>query len=302
MDDIFSVKEPLRIGEPQILPYQHKFKEEKLLLESLIKPVILNNDVDCYLGIFRDVDIRESLKKELEKALKKEKELNENKSKLISMASHELKSPLATISSSLELLSIYLQDDIHTEKTNLERHIEKMQVQLDRLNEIINELLLMEKSKNQNSDVVLERLDLVAFIDNVIKEVFTEADQAKITIKSIEPAVFIDSNKILLHHIFKNLIENALKYSKPDKTKVQILIETSRQQVDVSVKDNGIGVNPLEKEKLFDRFYRSNRTTEVTGFGLGLSIVKECAAMLDASVTLKSSINKGSTFKINFPK
>jgi signal transduction histidine kinase len=106
----------------------------------------------------------------------------------------------------------------------------------------------------------------------------------------------------LLHHIFKNLIENSLKYSKPEKSKIQITIEPAKSQVDVSVKDNGIGIHPLEKDKIFDQFYRSNRNTEITGFGIGLSVVKECATMLDAKITIKSSVNKGSTFKISFPK
>jgi signal transduction histidine kinase len=302
MEHIFAINEPLLIGEPQILGYQHKHRDEKLMLESLIKPVFLNENLECYLAILRDVDIRESLRKELERALKKEKSLTEHKSKLISMASHEMKSPLATISSSLELLSIYLQEDEHAKFISLERHIEKMQTQLDRLNSIVDELLLTEKNNSYHQAVIFERLDLVEVIGNVIRESFSETDQKKISVKCIEAEIYIDSNKILLHHIFKNLIENSLKYSKPEKSKIQILIEPSKSQVDVSVKDNGIGIHPLEKDKLFDRFYRSNRTTEITGFGIGLSVVKECATMLDAKVSIKSSIDKGSTFKISFPK
>ncbi|WAC42738.1 PAS domain-containing sensor histidine kinase [Pedobacter sp. SL55] len=297
MEDIFAVEEPLRVSEPQILAFRPKNKTEKILLESLIKPILLNDKVDRYLGILRDVDIRENLKKELEAALKKEKEINENKSKLISMASHELKNPLATISSSLELLSFYIQDDPHIVKPNVERHIEKIHTQLNRLNEIVNELLTMEKTKAQNQDVTLSSFDLITFISTLINDSFSDADQAKIKIKCKEDILYINSNKILLHHIFKNLIENAIKYSKPDKTKIQVLIEVGKLQVDVSVKDNGVGVNPLEKDKVFDQFYRSSRTSELTGFGLGLSIVKECASMLDAKVTLKSTIDKGSFLK-----
>ncbi|WP_306419600.1 sensor histidine kinase [Nubsella zeaxanthinifaciens] len=299
---IFAISEPLRIGEPQVLGYQYKHKDEKRMLESLIKPVYSNGDIECYLAILRDVDVRESLRKELERALKKEKSLNEHKSKLISIASHEMKSPLATISSSLELISIYLQEDKHAKLISLERHIEKMQTQLERLNSVVDELLLTEKNNNYQQMVVLERLDLVSVIDGVIKESVSEADQKKISIKCTETKILIDSNKILLHHIFKNLIENSLKYSKPEKSKIQITIEPAKSQVDVSVKDNGIGIHPLEKDKIFDQFYRSNRNTEITGFGIGLSVVKECATMLDAKITIKSSVNKGSTFKISFPK
>jgi signal transduction histidine kinase len=300
--DIFAIEEQLLVGEPQILSCKHKHREERLMLESLIKPVFSNDHIECYLGILRDVDVRESLRKELERSLKKEKSLTEHKSKLISMASHEMKSPLSTIASSLELLSIYLKEDEHSKSISLERHIEKMQTQIDRLNSIVDELLLMEKKDSYHQVVVSENLDLIKVIRNVIKESFSTNDQKKISVKSIEPEVHINSNQILLHHIFKNLIENSLKYSKPEKSKVQILIEPSKSQVDVSVKDNGIGIHPLEKDKLFDRFYRSNRTTEITGFGIGLSVVKECATMLDAKVSIKSSIDKGSTFKISFPK
>lgn len=297
-DDIFAVHEPLKSDEPQIMAYRHKFKADRILLESVIKPVIVNGVIDCYLGISRDVAVRENLKRKLEQALKKEKAINETKSKFISMASHELKNPLATISSSLELLSIYLQDDEHLKKVKLEKHITRINTQLERLNGIINEVLLIEKTKAQNSEVKLEKLDLVDFIRQLIKESFAESHLDKIKIKSKESIIHISSNKILLYHIFKNLIENAIKYSKPDKLKIQIIIEVSDIYVEVSVKDYGIGVSSAEKDKLFTQFYRSESASEVSGFGIGLTIVKECATMLNAKVSFRSTLNKGSSFKV----
>jgi PAS domain S-box-containing protein len=301
-DEIFAMHEPLRSGEPQIMAYRHKHKAEKVLLESLIKPVIVGDKITCYLGISRDVDIRENLKKQLENELKREKAINETKSKFISMASHELKNPLATIASSLELLSIYLQDDDHSEKDKLEQHIERINTQLVRLNNIINEFLMVERTKMQNSDVKLETLDLVGFISNLLKESFNENYLNSIKIKSKEEKVYVNSNKILLFHIFKNLIENAIKYSKPDKLNIQVIIEVTEQHVEVSIKDNGIGVSAADKDKLFEQFYRSNNVTETSGFGIGLTIVQECAIMLNANVSFKSSLNKGSTFKVSLAK
>lgn len=297
-DEIFVVREKLRPDEPQIMAYKHKFKSEKVLLESVIKPVVVNGIIDCYLGISRDVAIRETLKKQLEHALEKEKAINEIKSQFISMASHELKNPLATISSSLELLSIYLKDDEHQKKLKLEKHIGRINLQLDRLNGIINEVLLMEKTRVQNSEVELESLDLIDFFKDLLEESFIEYYPDKIKIKSKNTHVPLNSNKILLYHIFKNLIENAIKYSKPEQLKIQIHIAVTDLHIEVSVKDNGFGISLEDKSKLFNQFYRSNQVNEISGFGIGLTIVKECAAMLNTAVSFKSTLDKGSSFKV----
>lgn len=301
-NEIFVVQEQLRPDEPQIMAYRHKFKPDKVLLESVIKPVVVNGVIDCYLGISRDVAVRENLKKKLEHALEKEKAINEIKSKFISMASHELKNPLATISSSLELLSIYLQDDEHTKKVKLQKHISRINLQLDRLNGIINEVLLIEKTRAQNSEVQLEEMDLLVFLRDLLEESFADCYPDKIKIKSETPQVPINSNKILLYHIFKNLIENAIKYSKPEKLKIQILVEITDLHIEVSVKDNGFGISLEDKNKLFNQFYRSNNVTEISGFGIGLTIVKECAAILNTTVSFKSTLDKGSSFKVKLLK
>ena len=284
------------------MAYKHKFKQEKILLESVIRPVIVNGILDCYLGISRDVATRESFKNKLEHALEKEKAINEIQSKFISMASHELKNPLATISSSLELLSIYLQDDEHLKKVQLEKHINRINLQLERLNGIINEVLLVEKNKAQNSEVKPEKLDIVNFIKNLLEESFAEYYPEKIKIKSKAPIIYLNSNKVLLYHIFKNLIENAIKYSKPENLKIQIIIKVTELHIEVSVKDNGFGISLGDQNKLFNQFYRSSSVAEISGFGIGLTIVKECSAILNSSVSFKSTLDKGSCFKVTLLK
>lgn len=298
--EIFVVEQQLNAEEPQILAYQHKFKPEKILLESVIKAVSINGKQDCYIGISRNVGARESIKNKLEIELEKEKSINENQLKYFLMTSHELKSPIATISSSLELLSIYLKDDEHLKKQQLEKHIERINGQLDRLNEIVNEVLVVEKTKATSAEIKLEKIDLIEFLKNLLDNSFSKYYPENISLKCKQEQVYLKSNNILLYHIFKNLIENAIKYSKIDKIKIKLIVEVTEHQVEVSVIDNGIGISPKDQHKLFNKFYRSEKVANISGFGLGLNIVKECASILNASLNLTSTINKGSCFKICF--
>jgi len=300
--EIFKVANNLKPDQPQVMAYRHKFKPEKILLESVIRPVYINGLIDSYLGISRDVALREHLRTKLESALEKEKTINQFKSKFISMASHELKNPLATISSSVELLSMYLENEDQSRQVKFGKHINRIKTQLERLDGIINEVLLIEKTKAQTAVEKIEELDIVDFLGEIIEESFAEYHSNKITVSSNASPLIIKSSKALLYHIFKNLIENAIKYSKPEKIKVQIVIEESELHVDISVKDEGFGINSEDSKKLFTQFYRANKVEKINGFGLGLTIVKECAAILDAKVSFTSVPDQGSSFNVQLTK
>lgn len=300
--EIFRVANKLKPDQTQVLAYKHKHKRDKILLESVIRPVYFNGKIDSYLGISRDVALREHLRIKLESALEKERTINQFKSKFISMASHELKNPLATIASSVELLSMYLEEEDKSKQLKFGKHISRIKTQLERLDGIINEVLLIEKTKAQTAVKAIEEFDLVQFTKEITEESFAEYCPDHISIKFNTSPILIKSSKSLLYHILKNLIENAIKYSKPDQINVQVIIHDLETDIDISVTDEGFGIGSEDSKKLFTQFYRSSNVEKINGFGLGLTIVKECAAILDAKVSFKSVPNKGSSFTVQHPK
>jgi len=197
---------------------------------------------------------------------------------------------------------MYLENEDQSRQVKFGKHINRIKTQLERLDGIINEVLLIEKTKAQTAVEKIEELDIVDFLGEIIEESFAEYHSNKITVSSNASPLIIKSSKALLYHIFKNLIENAIKYSKPEKIKVQIVIEESELHVDISVKDEGFGINSEDSKKLFTQFYRANKVEKINGFGLGLTIVKECAAILDAKVSFTSVPDQGSSFNVQLTK
>jgi PAS domain S-box-containing protein len=299
--ELFNVPDDLSPDVPYILQYPHKSEQRKILLETVLKPVYNNGVINSYLATSRDVTSRESIRQELEDALEREKELNQLKSKFISIASHELKTPLTTIASSVEILSIYFQEEQYL-KEKLEKHTSRISAQVERLNGIINDVLLIEKSKQPAQETTLDCFNLVAYVHESMEESFGKYFPKNIKISSSEKYISIHSNKKFLYHILKNLTENAIKYSNPDNIQIEIHIESTADCINISVKDHGIGINPKDKHQLFNLFYRSASVDNIDGTGIGLTIVKDCTEKLNAKVSFQSTINKGSTFIISLPK
>lgn len=300
--EIFGVPDELEPDQPYILAYPHKYNQKKILLETVLKPIYAGSTLESYLAISRDVTSRESIRKELEAALEREKELNQLKSKFISITSHELKTPLTTIASSVEILSFYFQEKDYQDKEKLEKHTERIHAQVERLNGIVNDVLLIEKSGKQNMKPEMDCFDLVEYVQAFMEESFSKYYPQNIRIRSAEKTIQIFSNKVLLFHILKNLIENAIKYSLQENIKVDLHIKCTQDHIKISVADRGIGINRKDKAQLFDLFYRSKNVQSIDGTGIGLTIVKECSEKLNAKITFQSTPNKGSIFTISLPR
>jgi PAS domain S-box-containing protein len=236
----------------------------------------------------------ERTKTDLHKSLEKERELNELKSRFLSMASHEFRTPLTTMLSSLSLITRYGENKDLESQT---KHVNKVKSSINNLTEILNDFLSLAKLEegkiiNDPSDFNLKTFigDLLADMQATIK------NNQKIEYTHVgDEAVFLD--KKLIKNILFNLVSNAMKYSHDGGgIWVSTLVENST--VKIFVKDEGIGINEEDQKHLFERFFRGYNATHIQGTGLGLSIVAKYAEVLDASIDFESEENKGTEFTI----
>ncbi len=240
----------------------------------------------------------EKTKKELNNALEKEKELNEMKSRFVSMASHEFRTPLTTMMSSLSLVARYGELN---DKTSQDKHVTKIKASINNLTEILNDFLSVSRLEEGRIENMPETLELAPFVSDIVTEMqaLATAGQALTYTHKGEDLVRLD--KKLLKHILFNLVSNAIKFS-PHHTPVLISTLATPSQVKVSVQDKGIGIPEQDQQHLFERFFRGNNATHIQGTGLGLNIVVKYAELMNGSITFESAENKGSTFTVTIPQ
>ncbi|TXI67370.1 MAG: HAMP domain-containing histidine kinase [Flavobacterium sp.] len=214
-------------------------------------------------------------------------------------ASHELRTPLAVIKGTLEVLI--------RKPRNQQEYEERIQFcvsEVDRLNHMVDQLLLLARFENQKQNIKKETIYLNALIlDNLIR--FSDKiDNKKIkVITSFNDDYYINSDNYLISIIFSNLISNAIKYSN-NETDLTIKLFEDNNSILFSLSDKGMGIAATDIDKIFTSFFRSDvvNHSEIKGTGLGLSIVKRLCDLLKIEITLTSEINKGTTFILRFPE
>ncbi len=254
----------------------------------------LNATVD---QLSRQIKENERKDEELEKALEKEKELNQLKSRFVSVASHEFRTPLSGVLASTYLLSKYTKGE---EQPHRDRHIKRIISSVNLLNEVLGDFLSVDKIEQGNFKPNLTWFNVSDEVNEIIQELkyILKAGQNISYQHNGETSIaYID--KSMFHHIITNLLSNAIKYS-PENSPIEIIIDQVDQKLVIRVKDYGIGIPEKEQENLFKRFFRSSNAVHIEGTGLGLNIVKKYVEILDGTIAFKSEINKGSEFIITF--
>ncbi|HEX5172026.1 MAG TPA: PAS domain-containing sensor histidine kinase, partial [Cyclobacteriaceae bacterium] len=207
---------------------------------------------------------------ELMQALEREKELNELKSRFVSMASHEFRTPLSAILTSASLIDNYNKED-QAEKRK--KHTERIKASTSNLVNILNDFLSVDKLEQGKIEVLKEVFDLQAFSHEMIDEVngLLKPGQ-QINFDHLgEKQILMD--KKILRSVVLNLLTNAIKYSEEHKL-IHFLIEVQKNNVAIRVKDEGMGIPEEDQQHLFSKFFRAKNVTNIQGTGLGLNIVK----------------------------
>lgn len=258
-----------------------------------------NSFVSKALFVYNNITAQKKIETNVKIALKKEQELNELKSRFVSMASHEFRTPLSAIQTSAILIS--KQNEIGQEEKR-EKYVAQIKKNVKQLVVILNDFLSLSKLEEGKVIANKEPFDFVQFCKTLIKEVsMTKKIGRNIILLTPEKPLLLNLDSKLARPILMNLLSNAIKYS-PKNTEITIKIEESEQFVSLEVQDEGIGIPEEEQDQLFDRFFRAKNAQNIQGTGLGLNIVKQYVDLMDGSISFKSKTNEGTTFLVKWPK
>lgn len=276
---------------------EKRVEERTEKLVEVVNRLLLTND-NLKKEILERKIVEAALQKsqiEVKKALEKEKELNELKSRFVSMASHEFRTPLSTILTSASLIARYTAPGTEDKR---EKHINRIKSAVGNLTGILNDFLSLSKLEEGHFQNQPEQFDLKQLVLNTVDEIkmITKPNQAIIYEHEGETEVFLDMKST--RNICINLLSNAIKYSEKD---IFINTEITKEKIKITVKDQGIGIPKEEQEYLFTRFFRAKNATNIQGTGLGLNIVRKYLELMNGTITFESELNKGTTFFIEFP-
>ena len=243
----------------------------------------------------------ERSKNELNEAFETEKELSELKSRFVTMASHEFRTPLSTILSSAYLLEKYNEAE---ENSKAEKHIQRIKNAVSGMKNILEDFLSLGKLEEGLITCHFEEITFEEFREEV-KTVVQEMQSLLKTGQVIslkqegEMPVFFDKN--FLRNILLNLTSNAIKFS-PENSTIHVSYHLTPAMVTLSVADKGIGISEEDKEHLFERFFRGKNANNIQGTGLGLHIVSKYLELMNGTIECDSILNQGTTFTVHIPQ
>lgn len=280
---------------------------------------VLKNDAKnklTYIGTILNRQNNKQLENELQQQIDKdgsfkdkleeEHDLREMKSRFLSIASHEFRTPLAGILSSLNLISRYLEAEQETwfrfkNREKVINHLEKIKESVKNLTTILQKFLALGNIQRGEIPVKYINFDLKKTIAKQVTQ-FKQICKSgqKITYSHEGRKVMVSLDKYLLKNIMNNLLSNAIKFS-PENSIIKVLTSISNKEISITVEDKGIGIPQLEQSKIFRRFFRAkNALTYDEGTGLGLNIVRKYVELLNGKIYFESEENRGTIFKITF--
>ncbi|NNC82873.1 MAG: PAS domain-containing sensor histidine kinase [Flavobacteriales bacterium] len=240
---------------------------------------------------------RKKTEEEIKALLEKEIELGALKSRFVSMASHEFRTPLSGILSSASLISKYTRTEDEDKRA---KHIERITNSVHNLTNILNDFLSLDKLQSGKVSIHPSEFSLSDLCQEVM-----DSTQGMLTEErrfdyahSGSDTMNVDRN--ILKNILLNLVSNAIKYSRAD-TVIQIRSQIKGAYLEISVTDEGIGIPEADKKHMYERFFRAQNATNIKGTGLGLNIVKRYLELLDGEIAFKSKEGQGTTFTIKAP-
>lgn len=238
-------------------------------------------------------------KEEVSLSLEKEKELNQMKSRFVSMASHEFRTPLSSVQLSASLIEKYAHP---FDNESIRKHVGKIKNAVGNLTTILNDFLSLERLEAGKVEPAFITFDLVKLSEEVTEEMQLIAKQNQNIIyqhTGLTSLINLDQN--LLRNCMINLISNSIKYS-GENTFIEFNTEINNHEYTITVKDNGIGIPESDQKHLFQPFFRANNIGNIPGTGLGLNIVRRYVSLMDGVLYFESTINKETTFKLFFKR
>ena len=285
-----KAEDALKRSEEQLIIYAAEL-EKKVQMRT----EALNNSIQ---ELEKEVGERKRAEDEAKKALEKERELNELKSRFVSLASHEFRTPLSSVMSSAALIGQY-KDRGELEK--VDKHIHRIKSSVGHLTMILNDFLSLGKLEEGKVAVNRETIDLQTFLEDIREDINATLKEGQtVKVEGASNSKSFESDGWILRNILFNLISNASKYSDEGKV-IHLVCELKDKRVSFSVRDEGIGIPEKEFKHIFERFFRASNASNIQGTGLGLNLVRRYADLLEGEVSFVSQSGLGSTFTITFP-
>lgn len=246
----------------------------------------------------RTTELREA-EKNVREALETEKELNALKSRFVSMASHEFRTPLTTIMSSVDLITRYAEGP---QQEKIEKHLTRIRAKVRELTAMLNDFLSLEKLEQGLVTITPTDIDLVHLSIELLEELRTLAkpgQEIQFDHSGSDRMVFQDRG--MLTNVMSNMVSNAIKYS-PENRPIRLLTNIENDRLRITVEDQGIGIPLEDQPHMFERFFRASNAFTVQGTGLGLSIVRRYLDLLGGTISFTSIPGQGTTFNLELPQ
>lgn len=258
----------------------------------------LSGEIGGVLGHIVDITAQKKLQAEMEKALLREKELNDLKTRFISTVSHEFRTPLTAILSSADLLELTIeQGDLKKNKEYLKR----IKRSVDSMTELLDDVLTINRAEVGKIVYKPTNFNFYEFCLNTIEEIKAlSIFNHKLEFNYNLEFDSIYSDPKLLNQTLTNLLSNAVKYS-PQKSKILFEVSLKNSVIEILVEDQGLGIPEKDQARLFDPFFRADNASGVYGTGLGLSIAKKAVELLKGNIYFSSKENQGARFIVQIP-
>ncbi|MEO5599355.1 MAG: PAS domain-containing sensor histidine kinase [Cyclobacteriaceae bacterium] len=285
-----KAEEALKRSEEQLLVYASELEKK---VQSRTED--LNSTINA---LENEVVVRKRAEEDAHKALGRERELNDLKSKFVSIASHEFRTPLSTVLSSASLIDQYNK---RGETDKVTKHVLRIKSSVNNLTSILNDFLSLGKLEEGKIDVIKESILVEEFLNEVYEEIISTlktGQKLQGFCADGQTEVFTDVR--ILRNILFNLISNATKYSDEGKV-IRIECKPEDNGMVFRICDEGIGIPKEDQKHMFDRFFRASNAGNVQGTGLGLNIVKRYVDLLGGRISFTSEYGKGSIFTLWIP-
>jgi PAS domain S-box-containing protein len=251
-----------------------------------------------FMGVAIDLTERKKAELNLMAALTKEKKLGELKSRFVTTASHEFRTPLSTISSSAYLIEKYTEQ---ADQPKRQKHLDRIISAVNNLSNILNDFLNVGKIEEGKIEINATKFSIPSFMEKLfleIKSILKPGQHIKYVHEG-EDEIEIDPS--IFRNIMINLLSNAIKYSTSD-SNIEINTKINDHTFQVEVHDHGIGIPEEDQEHLMDRFFRGKNAINIPGTGLGLHIVSKYVERMNGEISFVSKLNEGTTFKLIFKR
>ncbi|QEC55294.1 PAS domain-containing sensor histidine kinase [Flavisolibacter ginsenosidimutans] len=303
-NNLYQSRQPLTIIERAITPdgVERIYQVVKFPVEAEDKVYLGGWAMDITEESDLRKDLSESLvklknsEKNLKDALEKEHQLNELKSRFVSMASHEFRTPLSTILSSIYLLEHYTTTE---QQANRQKHAGKIKEAIQHLNNLLDDFLSLGKLEEGKVAVQRTVFNLEQLCADVLDEVSLLKKEKQTVHVSFTGERNVESDKKLLKNIVINLLSNALKFT--EKGAIWLELAATEKETILTVKDEGIGISAADQRHLFETFFRAKNAQNIQGTGLGLHIVQRYVNLLGGKLKLESELGKGTTVTVFLP-